>query len=391
MIEDGARTNGFLFADLREYTSFVEAHGDLAAAALLADYRSLVRDAVAQSGGAEIKTEGDSFYVVFPSASSAVRCGLAIVRSAEGHGRDGRRIPVGIGIHAGETVETPEGYVGSAVNVAARVCSQARAGEVLVTETVRALTRTYLPVRFVDRRTRRLKGLAEPIVLYRVEPLEEGEPATGWKVSGRTAALRRPRTALAAGALAALVVVGAVAASILLTGVPGERAGSTDLPPAGSRLPTPSPAPFPDAAEADLIAQVPIDIRDGCGRANEADRIGDVASVACDLELAAEADTVWYDQFATLQGLSTKLAELSERHRLARGQCAPDVPRAQGNWQVGSTHSGRLLCFADDAGVWVGWSYDAERIVARAVREGEGPEAWQGLYGWWEQVRLFLR
>lgn len=160
-----SRTNGFLFADLRDYTRYVESHGDRAAATLLEAYRSLVRTAVVDYGGAEIKTEGDSFYVVFPSASSAVQCGLAIIRSAaEGRQAGGAPIHVGIGVHAGETVATAEGYVGSAVNVAARVCSQARPGELLVTDTVRALTRTLLPVRFVNRTTRRLKGIGERVV-----------------------------------------------------------------------------------------------------------------------------------------------------------------------------------------------------------------------------------
>jgi len=77
-----SRTNGFLFADLRDYTRYVESHGDQAAATLLEAYRSLVRAAVAEQGGAEIKTEGDSFYVVFGSASAAIGCALAIVEGA---------------------------------------------------------------------------------------------------------------------------------------------------------------------------------------------------------------------------------------------------------------------------------------------------------------------
>ena len=44
---------------------------------------------------------------------------------------------MGIGINAGETTQHDDGFVGTAVNLAARVCSQARAGEVLVTATVR--------------------------------------------------------------------------------------------------------------------------------------------------------------------------------------------------------------------------------------------------------------
>ena len=60
--------------------------------------------------------------------------------------------------------------------MAARVCSQARPGELLVTDTVRALTRTFLPVKFTDRRVRKLKGIEEPVTLYRVQPAVD-EPA----------------------------------------------------------------------------------------------------------------------------------------------------------------------------------------------------------------------
>ena len=58
MIQGNRRTVGFLFADLRGYTAFVERQGDAAAADLLHDYRQLVREVVAKFGGAEIKTEG---------------------------------------------------------------------------------------------------------------------------------------------------------------------------------------------------------------------------------------------------------------------------------------------------------------------------------------------
>ncbi|MBA3688124.1 MAG: adenylate/guanylate cyclase domain-containing protein [Chloroflexi bacterium] len=68
--DSGNITRGFLFADLRGYTAYVEAHGDTAASGLLDTYRRLMRDTIARHGGAEIKTEGDSFYVVFPSARS---------------------------------------------------------------------------------------------------------------------------------------------------------------------------------------------------------------------------------------------------------------------------------------------------------------------------------
>ena len=69
----------FLFADLRGYTSFIERAGNAAGVALLDEYLSIARSSVAQHDGAEVKVEGDGFHAVFPSASSAVMCGLAIV------------------------------------------------------------------------------------------------------------------------------------------------------------------------------------------------------------------------------------------------------------------------------------------------------------------------
>jgi len=206
MTQTERRTRGFLFADLRGWTAFVEAHGDAAAAVLLTAYRDLVRETVRQFGGAEIKTEGDSFYVVFEAASGAVECGLALVDAAAAASREHpeRPIRVGVGIHAGETIEMDGGYVGSAVNVAARVCSVAGAGEVAITETVLGLVRTGLPVHFVPRGTPKLKGIDQPIAIYAVRR----GPAPSIPAWRR---LRARRAAMGAGLLAAAVVVAMVA------------------------------------------------------------------------------------------------------------------------------------------------------------------------------------
>src|SRR5262245_9473430 len=197
----GSITRGFLFADLRGYTDFVEQRGAAAAAGLLTQYRALAREAIGRFGGAEIKTEGDSFYVVFDSVSSAVRCGLAIAADAREADED---IRVGIGVHAGETVEADGGYVGSAVNIAARICGQAGAGEVLVSETVRALTSSLLPVTFKSRGRRQLKGIAEPIELFAVAE------STEWPSAPRRRRLsRRVLVAIVGGvALMAAAAVG---------------------------------------------------------------------------------------------------------------------------------------------------------------------------------------
>ena len=210
MTTGSAGTNGFLFCDLRGYAAYVDARGDRAAADLLAVYRSLVRAVVAAHQGAEIRTEGDSVYVVFPTASAAVEAGLGITAAAASAGTPGAPVRVGGGIHAGETVATGEGPVGGAVNIAARVCAKAQAGEVLVTDTVRSLARGLLPYAYVGLGVQPLKGIAGGMALYRVEAVPAGRAAH----LRRRLAARRRRVALAAAAALVLVVAGAAAWSV---------------------------------------------------------------------------------------------------------------------------------------------------------------------------------
>jgi class 3 adenylate cyclase len=133
----------FLFADLRDYSAFVERRGDAAAAELIRDYRVMMREEINAADGAEIKTEGDSFYVVFDTAQQAVKCAIAIQRMAarKTEERPDRPILIGIGINTGEPVPEDDGFVGSAVNVAARLAQNAKASEILVSEVVRGLVR----------------------------------------------------------------------------------------------------------------------------------------------------------------------------------------------------------------------------------------------------------
>ena len=242
-----SRTRGFLFADLRGYTDFVERRGDHAAAELLDRYRQLVRSTIAAFAGAEIKTEGDSFFVVLDSASGAVQCGLAIAAAAAAATADDpdHPIAVGVGIHAGETVETAEGYVGSAVNIAARVCAQAHAGEVVVTETVRLLTRTFLEVEFTPLGKRPLKGVPEPVPLFRVAPARTAAALTSQRGQGVRRVIATSPAVVRWGtvAIALLIVAGGLAFIAINSGRGGvppspsssELAGGAVWPPPAAR------------------------------------------------------------------------------------------------------------------------------------------------------------
>ena len=166
----GGAYRGFLFSDLRGFTAFSERYGNAAAAAKVNRFLEITRRAIARHEGAEVKTEGDAIHAVFPSASSAVLCGLEIA-DAEGElnaEEPQRRLGMGVGVHAGEAVETAEGYIGRAVNIAARLCAAAKPGEVLVSSTVKGITQASIPVGFIPRGKRRLKGIQDPILVYAV-------------------------------------------------------------------------------------------------------------------------------------------------------------------------------------------------------------------------------
>lgn len=406
------QTRGFLFADLRGYTAYVERHGDVAASELLAAYRAVVRDVVSRTDGAEIRTEGDSFYIVFPSASSAVLGGLAILDSASRPWREGSGpIPVGVGVHAGETADTAEGFVGSAVNIAARVCSVAQPGELLVTDTVRGLTRTLVHASFTSRGAPRLKGITEPIPLYRVTP-GGADGAARQRTSRRWQSRGALMIAIAAVATVAVVVVGALALGFgrgpnVPAPSPTSPAIATTLvvassTPTGSTAPpTVAPLPsvavsavasggpdFPTRAEAALLARLPIGIRSSCRRALTSDgAAGGQVSLVCDLPLGADADTAWFDQYGGLGETVAQYSGIVARGKPPAGTCSDKVASAAGAWNFGITLHGQLACFPRDGAAFVVWTYDTDPILGRASRADGNASA---LYQWWKQVAPFL-
>jgi hypothetical protein len=92
--------------------------------------------------------------------------------------------------------------------MAARLCSAAKPGEVLVSETVRALTANTSDFRFVPAGRRRLKGIAEPVAVHRAMP-------SGAAVGGSRYRVARPRLIIGLGAA---VLVGAVAVGVAMSG-----------------------------------------------------------------------------------------------------------------------------------------------------------------------------
>jgi class 3 adenylate cyclase len=157
----------FLIADIRGYTAFTREHGDQAAAQLARAFADLARDAVEARSGTVIELRGDEALAVFPSSSQAIRAALELqaVCHEETAADPTLPLPVGIGIDAGDAVPVEGGFRGVALNMAARLCSKAAAGEVLVTRTAADLAIDVSGVRFEERGRAELKGFEQPVEL----------------------------------------------------------------------------------------------------------------------------------------------------------------------------------------------------------------------------------
>jgi len=137
----------FLFTDIEGSTRLLQELGD-DYAQVVADHRRLLREVFQSAGGSEVDTQGDAFFYSFPRARDAVRAAVDGQRSlAEHEWPGGAEVLVRMGLHTGEPTVGDEGYVGLDVVRAARICSAGHGGQILLSETTRALLGNDLPER----------------------------------------------------------------------------------------------------------------------------------------------------------------------------------------------------------------------------------------------------
>jgi class 3 adenylate cyclase len=153
-----------LFTDMEGSTSQTQRLGDAAAQDVLRTHNKVIREALKEHGGSEIKHTGDGVMASFGSAKGALECAVAIQR---GLAERDTPIPVRIGLNAGEPVAEDADLFGSSVQLAARVCAKAEAGQILVSNVVRelAMGKGFL---FSDIGDIVLKGFEDPVRLYEV-------------------------------------------------------------------------------------------------------------------------------------------------------------------------------------------------------------------------------
>lgn len=165
---DSVAFRTFLICDIRGFSSFTSQRGDVAAARLAMRLADLARDAIVARGGRVMGFLGDGVIAVFGSASQGVRAGLEIqwACSEETTAHPDFPLPVGVGIDCGEAVPVEDDFLGAVVNKAARLCSQAVAGQILVTQSVVDSALGADDLAFEWRAAAELKGFDKPVDLF---------------------------------------------------------------------------------------------------------------------------------------------------------------------------------------------------------------------------------
>ena len=170
MTELPSGTVTFLFTDIEGSTRLLkelrERYGEVRG-----EHDRIMRAAFTEAGGQEVDTQGDAFFVAFRRARDAVAAAVAAQRSLDAYAwPEGAVVRVRMGIHTGEPTVGQDRYVGLGVHRAARICSAAHGGQVLLSNTTRDLVEDDLPfdVGLRDLGEHTLKDIDRPERLFQL-------------------------------------------------------------------------------------------------------------------------------------------------------------------------------------------------------------------------------
>lgn len=260
MTESGTAT--ILFTDLVGSTALSDRLGDDQAEVVRRAYFGLIREAVATTGGKEVKTLGDGHMLVFASALDAVGCAVAIQQAVELHNAepDAEQLGVRIGINAGDVTFDENDYFGTPVTIAKRLCDQASGGQIIVSDLVSALVGSRGQFSFADVGALTLRGLSQPLAAREVNWKGDELPSPAVIAAAAAASgAKKPksRKGLLVSLLGVAAVVIAALAVVLATGGDKDNAdllGSGVTKPSGGAAGMQTvKANFPEAAAGSTV------------------------------------------------------------------------------------------------------------------------------------------
>jgi class 3 adenylate cyclase/tetratricopeptide (TPR) repeat protein len=172
-----------LFTDVVGSTKLLSPLGPEEADRVRQSHFSLLRRALAAGEGTEVKNLGDGLMAVFGSPSSAVACAVAMQQAIE---QDNRRssqpLELRVGMSCGETTVEDGDYFGDPVVEAARICALCDGGQILTSDSVRAMAGRRCAHPFTVIGDRELKGLLDPVIVCEV----------GWAPASTTTGIPLP-------------------------------------------------------------------------------------------------------------------------------------------------------------------------------------------------------
>jgi predicted ATPase/class 3 adenylate cyclase len=160
----------FLFTDIEGSTRLADRLGD-AWGAVLELHDAILREAVAAHAGVVVSTAGDSVFAVFAVPERALTAATAAQRAlADAPWPEGSPVRVRMGLHTAAAEVAGANYAGLEVHRAARIADAAHGGQLVISETTRALVAPTLPpgISLRDLGAHRLKDLPRPERLFQI-------------------------------------------------------------------------------------------------------------------------------------------------------------------------------------------------------------------------------
>jgi adenylate cyclase len=160
------------------FTALAAAEGDDRAAEVALEFYARVRRLLPDHCAEEIKTIGDALMLRCDDPSDAVRLGLRIVSDLEAV----PGFPVArVGVHTGSAVTRDGDWYGTTVNVAARLCTAAGAGSVLVSEDTCRAAGSLRKIDLGESHLHWLKNLTDPVEARLVSEARRHCPITSMR------------------------------------------------------------------------------------------------------------------------------------------------------------------------------------------------------------------
>jgi len=158
-----------MYTDIEGYTALTQRDESLALK-LLDAHRDLIRPVFTKYSGREVKTMGDAFLLEFDSALQATECAAEVQKVLREYNETApRKVPLRIGIHAGDVIHREGDVYGDAVNIASRIVRLAAGGEICISAQVYDQVHNKVPYRLLKLSPHALKNVSFPTDVYKLE------------------------------------------------------------------------------------------------------------------------------------------------------------------------------------------------------------------------------